>query len=370
MVECDYDGANDGYTEFDLTPAGAEVLGSQNPAQYTLSYYTSQAAAEAGDITAAEYIATPAAFTNTVYLGQAIWVRVTNTGTFSPCYAVTSFNIRVSLLPTPGITSEDNDDTLCVEYTGGNVNKPVYLHAGDTTAGNTYQWYLNGTAITTNGTSERYEAREEGLYTVEVWNADGCISDAVAPFEVFLSGPAEIIGQLGYVVSNAFGDNQAVTVLVQGYGDYQYSLAPEDANGNATPLGPWQNSNVFTNVPLGFFTVYVRDANTLEINPCGMLRIPGVSVVDYPKYFTPNGDGINDYWNIIGLQGTGARIFIFDRYGKLIKQLSPDSRTDRDQGWDGTYNGNPLPSDDYWFTVEFNENGHARTFKAHFAMKR
>ncbi|WP_116788949.1 T9SS type B sorting domain-containing protein [Flavobacterium psychrotrophum] len=369
MVECDYDGTNDGFTAFDLTPAGAEVLGTQNPAQYTLGYYTSQAAAEAGDITAAEYIATPAAFTNTVYLGQTIWVRVTNTSTFSPCYAVTSFNIRVSLLPTPNITSEDNDDTLCVEYSSGNVNKPVYLHAGDTTAGNTYQWYLNGTAVTTNGTSERYTATEEGLYTVEVWNADSCISDAVAPFEVFLSGPAEIINT-GYVVSNAFGDNQTVTVLVQGYGDYQYSLAPEDADGNATPLGPWQNSNVFTNVPLGFFTVYVRDANTLEINPCDMLRIPGVSVVDYPKYFTPNGDGINDYWNIIGLQGTGARIFIFDRYGKLIKQLSPDSRTDKGQGWDGTYNGNPLPSDDYWFTVEFNENGHARTFKAHFAMKR
>ncbi|WP_162926914.1 T9SS type B sorting domain-containing protein [Flavobacterium psychrotrophum] len=369
MVECDYDGTNDGFTEFDLTPAGAEVLGSQNPAQYTLGYYTSQAAAEAGDITAAEYIATPAAFTNTVYLGQTIWVRVTNTSTFSPCYAVTSFNIRVSLLPTPSITSEDNDDTLCVEYSSGNVNKPVYLHAGDTTAGNTYQWYLNGTAVATNGTSERYTATQEGLYTVEVWNADSCISDAVAPFEVFLSGPAEIINT-GYVVSNAFGDNQTVTVLVQGYGDYQYSLAPEDADGNATPLGPWQNSNVFTNVPLGFFTVYVRDANTLEINPCDMLRIPGVSVVDYPKYFTPNGDGINDYWNIIGLQGTGARIFIFDRYGKLIKQLSPDSRTDKGQGWDGTYNGNPLPSDDYWFTVEFNENGHARTFKAHFAMKR
>ncbi len=369
MVECDYDSTNDGFTAFDLTPAGAEVLGSQNPAQYTLGYYTSQAAAEAGDITAAEYIATPAAFTNTVYLGQTIWVRVTNTSTFSPCYAVTSFNIRVSLLPTPNITSEDNDDTLCVEYSNGNVNKPVYLHAGDTTAGNTYQWYLNGTAVATNGTSERYTATEEGLYTVEVWNADNCISDAVAPFEVFLSGPAEIINT-GYVVSNAFGDNQTVTVLVQGYGDYQYSLAPEDADGNATPLGPWQNSNVFTNVPLGFFTVYVRDANTLEINPCDMLRIPGVSVVDYPKYFTPNGDGINDYWNIIGLQGTGARIFIFDRYGKLIKQLSPDSRTDKGQGWDGTYNGNPLPSDDYWFTVEFNENGHARTFKAHFAMKR
>jgi valyl-tRNA synthetase len=102
-----------------------------------------------------------------------------------------------------------------------------------------------------------------------------------------------------------------------------------------------------------------------------MLVLSGVSVIDYPKYFTPNGDGINDYWNIVGMVNhPEARIYIFDRYGKLIKQLSPTSRTDRSEGWDGTYNGNPLPSDDYWFTVEFTEGGNARTFKAHFAMKR
>ncbi|KAF2518822.1 T9SS type B sorting domain-containing protein, partial [Flavobacterium salilacus subsp. salilacus] len=45
-----------------------------------------------------------------------------------------------------------------------------------------------------------------------------------------------------------------------------------------------------------------------------------------------------------------AEIYIFDRYGKLIKQISSQS-----EGWDGTYNGSPLPADDYWFTVTFNE---------------
>ncbi|WP_395634167.1 T9SS type B sorting domain-containing protein, partial [Flavobacterium sp.] len=55
----------------------------------------------------------------------------------------------------------------------------------------------------------------------------------------------------------------------------------------------------------------------------------------------------------------------FDRYGKLLKQLSASG-----DGWDGTYNGQPLPSTDYWFTVDYPENGLMKQFKAHFSLKR
>jgi gliding motility-associated-like protein len=56
---------------------------------------------------------------------------------------------------------------------------------------------------------------------------------------------------------------------------------------------------------------------------------------------------------------------LFDRHGKLLKKISPES-----EGWDGTYNGQPLPADDYWFTVTYIENGQEKIFKSHFAMKR
>ncbi|WP_460576712.1 T9SS type B sorting domain-containing protein, partial [Flavobacterium koreense] len=91
-----------------------------------------------------------------------------------------------------------------------------------------------------------------------------------------------------------------------------------------------------------------------------------VQIIDYPHYFTPNGDGINDYWNIVGLEAyPSLQINIFDRFGKLIKQISPASK-----GWDGTYNGNLMPSTDYWFTVKYPEAGVMKEFKAHFALKR
>ncbi|TRW24005.1 T9SS type B sorting domain-containing protein, partial [Flavobacterium zepuense] len=97
-------------------------------------------------------------------------------------------------------------------------------------------------------------------------------------------------------------------------------------------------------------------------------EIEGVSVIDYPHYFTPNGDGYHDEWNIIGMQNLPqARIYIFDRYGKLLKQISPSSAP---SGWDGTFNGNPVPSDDYWFTITYPEGAVTKEFKAHFTLKR
>ena len=57
-----------------------------------------------------------------------------------------------------------------------------------------------------------------------------------------------------------------------------------------------------------------------------------------------------------------SRVYIFDRYGKLLKELDPIT-----EGWDGTYLGRPMPQTDYWFRV-FLEDG--REFKGHFSLVR
>ncbi|MFN3754902.1 T9SS type B sorting domain-containing protein, partial [Flavobacterium sp.] len=100
---------------------------------------------------------------------------------------------------------------------------------------------------------------------------------------------------------------------------------------------------------------------------CEEFIINNVQVIDYPHYFTPNGDGIHDTWNVRGLESFSGmtKIYIFDRYGKLLKQISSAG-----DGWDGTYNGQPLPSTDYWFTVDYPEQGGMKQFKAHFSLKR
>jgi gliding motility-associated-like protein len=109
----------------------------------------------------------------------------------------------------------------------------------------------------------------------------------------------------------------------------------------------------------GIHTVFVRD-----VNGCSTASIE-VAVLGIPTYFTPNGDGFNDTWNVKGVSSfynSNTEVRIFDRYGKLLKQIGAAGL-----GWDGTFNGEPLPSDDYWYVVKF-EDG--RTFRGHFSLKR
>lgn len=147
---------------------------------------------------------------------------------------------------------------------------------------------------------------------------------------------------------------------VTGIGDHEFSL-------DGGPWIPFGEDGVllFTDVKPGFHTVYGR-----SLEGCGTTE-HSITLIGYPKFFTPNANGHNDRWNIIGLENrTQAEIFIFDRYGKLLESLNPAA-----PGWDGTYNGRRMPSNDYWFRVDFMEtlaNGTERpqVFQAHFTLKR
>ncbi len=156
---------------------------------------------------------------------------------------------------------------------------------------------------------------------------------------------------IGGIVTNYFEDNQVITVLATAAGNYLYQL----------DYGTLQESNVFQYVGSGIHVIRVVDANG-----CSSPLSQEVLVINYPKFFTPNNDSYNDTWNIFGLADqVNSKIFIFDRQGKLLKELSPNGK-----GWDGTYNGQQLPADDYWFLVKYSENGASNEFKAHFALKR
>jgi gliding motility-associated-like protein len=154
-----------------------------------------------------------------------------------------------------------------------------------------------------------------------------------------------------YSVSEDFAFNQSITIEATGTGGiYEYQL----------DNGPYQDSPVFDNVESGFHTITVRDKNN-----CG-LTITEAIVINYPKFFTPNGDGDNDTWNIKDLRKQSiSNIMIFDRYGKFITDIKPSGN-----GWNGTYNGTQAISDDYWFIVTYKKDNESKEFKAHFTLKR
>ena len=127
--------------------------------------------------------------------------------------------------------------------------------------------------------------------------------------------------------------------------------------------GDYQDEPYFSNVSAGVHDLFVKDKNG-----CGVAVLE-VFVLGFPKFFTPNDDLYNNTWNLKGwsdLFTQQSRIYIYDRYGKLIKQLSPSSN-----GWDGTFNGNKLSTTDFWFTAELVEqDGTIRTLRGHFSLVR
>jgi len=160
---------------------------------------------------------------------------------------------------------------------------------------------------------------------------------------------------LATVISNiGEGINiNTVEIIVDGTGDYEYSLNGSD----------FQDNPLFYDAAPGENNLIINDKNA-----CGTLETT-LLIIGYPKFFTPNNDFVNDTWNVKGIERlTNPSVFIFDRYGKLLKQLNQVG------GWDGTFNGARLPSSDYWFRLEYTdiEDGVAvnKVRKGHFSLKR
>ena len=203
-----------------------------------------------------------------------------------------------------------------------------------------------------------FTVTQTGSYYLEAYNIvsqpSGEVIEcpAVFPFTAVSSSIATIDNLR--VSDTALGLD--VVVEVSGIGDYEYAINNID--------GPYQASNVFRAVTPGTNTFYVRDRNG-----CGIVERTldqDLTVEGFPKFFTPNGDTVNDFWQFIQpIEGETivlTSIQIFDRYGKLLKTIQQSS-----QGWDGLFNGAPMPSGDYWFKAIDDEN---QTFQGQFSLKR
>ncbi len=268
----------------------------------------------------------------------------TTTYTFTPiaglCATINSLTINV-------IDPVTKNETyfICIDG-AGNPTTSATINTNLPASQYTFAWFFNGNPIT--NTADFYVATEPGIYTVEATNTfTGCVTHTIIA-DVKGVLPATATAQ----VSNDFADAQQIVVtVVGGLGSYEYQL-----NG-----GAYQTSNVFDIYEGGEYIIHVKD--NLGCNEFTITVI----ALNYPKFFTPNADGYHDFWNIEGLTTANkAEIYIFDRYGKLLKQISPLG-----QGWDGTYNGTAMPGTDYWFKLLYTDRNKVRKeFSSHFALKR
>lgn len=331
FTDCDELDSEDGLNTFDLNSISNTML-TGLPNSIELSFYTSY------DDALLEQNALSGTYQNTTPYSELLFVRAE---TQNACYGIGEVTLQVR--PRPQLL-EDNSIYYCLNF----FPNTITLESGNLDSTNfnnyTYLW-------STGEQTESIEVNQIGDYTVTVTDLNGCEKSRTITVEASNLATIDTIT----VIDGSLSYANTVTVNVSGEGTYEYALF------NA--LGAYrhyQDSNVFEQVIPGFYTVYVRDVK----NNCGIAE-QLISVIGFPKFFTPNNDGYQDTWQVYGLSEqfqSGSKILIFDRYGKLLKQLDPAGT-----GWDGTFNGYPMPTSDYWFAVTLADG---RIFKSHFSLKR
>lgn len=213
-----------------------------------------------------------------------------------------------------------------------------------------YLWYKTDNGqISEIGSSQQIEITSGGNYSLEVGvvyenNGQFTSCSANTNFVVVQSNRATF----REINVKDFSNNNSIMALVSGDGEYEFSIDGEI----------FQDESLFENIEPGFYTIFARDKKG-----CGISE-KEIAVLGFPKFFTPNGDGSNDTWQLIGASKdmVAGSIAIYDRYGRLLKQLGADN-----QGWSGNFLGKLLPASDYWFRITLVDG---REFKGHFALKR
>ncbi|BAO74530.1 T9SS type B sorting domain-containing protein [Winogradskyella sp. PG-2] len=321
---CDDDGMEDGFATFNLADSNAVVLAGA-PVTLDVQYFETYNDA----LVETNPIAT--SYTNTAPYNQTVYARVENA---NACFGISEIELTVFELP----NIETQFETL---YCLNSFPQTIVLDGGvinDSPSNYSYQW-------STGEDTATIEVDAPGSYTVRIFNTNGCFKDRT------ITVLASNIATITNIEVIDTSQNNSITVFVSGEGDYEYAI--DNSNG------PYQDSNVFEDIQPGLYTIYVRDKNN-----CGITE-DLVSVIGFPKFFTPNNDGDFDFWQVYGINNqfqANSSIIIFDRQGKLLAELDPLG-----PGWDGTYNGAKMPTSDYWFKVQL-EDG--RTFTSHFTLKR
>ncbi|WP_426482592.1 T9SS type B sorting domain-containing protein [Chryseobacterium sp. R2ACT005] len=224
------------------------------------------------------------------------------------CFKVVRLNLTLN--PKPFVQLPDKLD-FC-------EGKSVVLDAGP--GFKSYEW-------NTGATTQTITVSTPGTYTVKVTNIFGC--ESTSSTQVGYS-------VLAYIISVNITNNTATVILSQS-GNYEFSL------DNFT----WQNSNIFTNLNMGEYTVYVRTKSGCIIGQ------KNFSIFNIPNAISPNGDGINDTWRIAGLENyPGTEIYLYDRKGAIIYKELIKKKTFQ---WDGKYESHPISTGNYWYTIKVSD---------------
>lgn len=336
IVKCDDDSVDDQITVFDLTVNEAMFL--YNQPDVVITYHRN----ENDVITGENPIANPSAYTNTSN-PETIYMRMQRTTT--ECFTTDQFQIEVT---NPVVAGEPNDLALCdFKETGKQkfnlASNDALIRDGNTTASVKYYATQGEAQQEINPLPSLYETASATIWA-RLENTQGCQGHDITSFSVTVTPLPDIVYTLD--IKDLTIDDNSIKVVMPDAEDYEFAL----------DNGPYSDNSFFGGLESGPYTIHIRAKSG-----CKTVS-EEVVILNYPRFFTPNGDNENEVWRIpyLNLQ-KNAQVTIFDRYGKIITGFAGSG------GWDGTFNDAKLPSTDYWFVLQLNTG---RIIRGHFSMIR
>jgi len=317
LSACDYD--NDNKAEFDLESERNRIVMMLNlPSNVSITFHEKESDAAIG------VKALPDIYNSS---SRDLYIRAESD---NACYGGGILNLKVKYFPqlVDQIVSVCQDDF------------PISISSGiDGSLMNDFKYNWN-----TNESTNEISVNEPGIYEVRVYDEMINCEDFVV-----VTVKQNVIPDIQEIVI----DGHSIKVVLNSDEDYLFALDDE--------TGIYQESNLFLNIIEGEHEVFIKDINSCETVSRTFY------IFGFPKYFTPNNDGVNDTWNVYGLNPKQflseiLYIEIYDRYGKLLKSFNPLTSS----GWNGTFNGSLLTPDDYWYMMKL-PNG--EVYKGHFTLK-
>ena len=238
------------------------------------------------------------------------------------CAVTDSIVVDVRQLPVTKIT----DNLLVCE---GDAAELVGGATGDDLSG--YYWIAPSGDTIGSGLKVRITPTEGGEYQFVV-NSANCGSSASKLTLTLVERPKVGIDSLGI-------RDRRILVLSGGSGVFEFRIDE----------GEWSANDTYTNIPFMQHTAWVRDEVGCQGSALFVVTAPEIAI---PEFFSPEGDGVNDEWDLSHIFDVydQAEVTIYDRFGKELITFKGDVGS-----WDGTYNGHPMPSTDYWYVINIPE---------------
>ena len=229
-------------------------------------------------------------------------------------------------------------DTLC-------ENKNITFSAASNPSITQWNWLI-GTYSSTAVPPINYAFTNAGNYVASliVKNAGGCTSTPFIKNLVINSTPLVDAGPDKNIIT---GTSTTLDALINNSSNYDFSWTPASFLSSAFVLNPIANPPTTT-----VYSIKAMDKLSYCFNT-DSVKITVVNKLDIPNAFSPNGDGINDQWRIEGLElYPYAVVSVFTRGGQKIGEW----RNYKNNPWNGTYNGKPVPVGTYAYVIQFSKD--------------